>query len=160
MKKILDACCGSRMFWFNKNHPDAVYMDNRSEEHILCDGRRLTINPDIEMDFRNMEFSDNTFHLVIFDPPHLIKLGKNSWMAKKYGVLSETWQEDIKKGFDECWRVLKENGTLIFKWNERDVKINEIINLIGKAPLFGHTTKSGGYTIWMCFMKVGGGESL
>ena len=23
MKQILDACCGSRMFWFNKEHPAA-----------------------------------------------------------------------------------------------------------------------------------------
>lgn len=22
--KILDACCGGRMFWFDKAHPDAV----------------------------------------------------------------------------------------------------------------------------------------
>lgn len=152
-KKILDACCGSRMFWFDKAHPDVVFADIRSEEHTLCDGRQLKICPDVEMDFRSMEFDDKTFNLVVFDPPHLKHLGKNSWMAKKYGRLSESWEDDIRAGFNECWRVLKENGTLIFKWNERDIKIKELLQVIEKQPLFGHTTKAGGQTIWMCFFK-------
>lgn len=33
-KIILDACCGSRMFWFNKKHPNAIFADIRDEEHI------------------------------------------------------------------------------------------------------------------------------
>ena len=28
-KRILDACCGSRMFWFDKENPDVVFADNR-----------------------------------------------------------------------------------------------------------------------------------
>ena len=28
-KIILDAACGGRMFWFNKKHPRALYIDNR-----------------------------------------------------------------------------------------------------------------------------------
>jgi hypothetical protein len=28
-KTILDATCGGRMMWFNKNHPQSVYMDRR-----------------------------------------------------------------------------------------------------------------------------------
>ena len=38
MKAILDACCGSRMFWFDRRHPDVVFMDRREETHTLCDG--------------------------------------------------------------------------------------------------------------------------
>ena len=30
-KLILDACCGSRMFWFNKHNPLALFVDKRSE---------------------------------------------------------------------------------------------------------------------------------
>lgn len=86
-KKIIDVCCGSRMFRFNKKHPDAIYTDNREVDDVLCDGRRLTIGPDVVMDFRNIEYPDNSFHLVIFDPPHLTTLGQTSRMAKKYGVL-------------------------------------------------------------------------
>ena len=32
-KKILDATCGSRTIWFNKNHPAAIYCDARDEEY-------------------------------------------------------------------------------------------------------------------------------
>lgn len=81
-KKILDATCGSKMMWFDKQNPNVVYADKRTEKHILCDGRILEILPDIEMDFTNMPFEDETFSLVVFDPPHLEKLGQNSWMAK------------------------------------------------------------------------------
>ncbi|MCT3601566.1 SAM-dependent methyltransferase, partial [Lactobacillus acidophilus] len=27
--KILDACCGGKMFWFNKHEPHTTYLDNR-----------------------------------------------------------------------------------------------------------------------------------
>lgn len=73
MKKILDVCCGSRMFWFDKHHKDTVYMDIRQLDDTLCDGRQLSINPDVIGDFRNIPFEDNTFKLVIFDPPPLNK---------------------------------------------------------------------------------------
>ena len=36
------------------------------------------------------------------------------------------WKDMIKKGFQECFRVLKPNGTLIFKWNECRIPIKEI----------------------------------
>jgi SAM-dependent methyltransferase len=152
-KLILDACCGSRMFWFDKHNPNVVFADIRNEEHTLCDGRELIINPDIEMDFTKMPFGNETYNLVVFDPPHLNKLGKNSWMAKKYGVLLPSWEMDIKEGFSECMRVLKPHGTLIFKWNENQIKINDVLKLIPYKPLFGHTTGRQAKTIWMAFMK-------
>ncbi len=43
---ILDMCCGSRMFWFDKQDPRALFADIRSEQHTLCDGRSLVISPD------------------------------------------------------------------------------------------------------------------
>lgn len=87
MKKILDACCGSRMFWFDKQNPDVIYTDNREVETTLCDGRQLLIKPDMDMDFRNMPYPDNSFKIVVFDPPHLIHAGTVSWLMQKYGVL-------------------------------------------------------------------------
>lgn len=153
MKEILDACCGSKMMWFDKENPNVLFADKRTETHTLCDGRVLKIQPDIEIDFTNMPFENESFSLVVFDPPHLNKLGKNSWMAKKYGVLLPTWETDIKAGFDECMRVLKPNGTLIFKWNENQIKINKIIEVIGQKPLFGHPSGKHGQTIWMTFFK-------
>ena len=74
-------------------------------------------------------------------------------MAKKYGVLNETWQEDIRKGFEECFRVLQTNGVLIFKWNENQIKIKDVLSLSPIKPLFGHTTMVKNNTHWICFMK-------
>lgn len=51
MHLILDMCCGSRMFWFDKEDNRAIYSDIRAEKHILCDGRKLNITPDIIADF-------------------------------------------------------------------------------------------------------------
>ena len=152
-KTILDACCGSRMFWFDKQNPDVLFTDIRSEEHILCDGRTLEIKPDMEMDFTQMPFEDGTFKMVVFDPPHMNKLGKNTWMAQKYGVLLPSWETDIRAGFEECMRVLKTDGVLIFKWNEAQITLNKVLEVIKVKPLFGHVTGKHGRTIWMCFMK-------
>lgn len=153
MRRVLDACCGSRMFWFDKINEDVVFADIRNENHILCDGRKLEISPDIQMDFRDMPFDSESFNLVVFDPPHLKNLGVNSWMAKKYGVLSKTWEEDISKGFNECMRVLSPNGILIFKWNEDQIKVSQLLKLFSVQPLFGHKSRKNSETIWMCFMK-------
>lgn len=71
---ILDACCGSRMFHFDKNNKKVVFMDHRVFEDVLCDGRQLKIHPDIVADFRDMPFDDNTFSLVIFDPQQVTKI--------------------------------------------------------------------------------------
>lgn len=150
MKRVLDACCGSRMFWFDKQNEDVIYMDNRQLNTTLCDGRSLEVNPDIIADFRNMPFDDESFYLVVFDPPHLLKAGENSWLVKKYGKLDENWPNDIKQGFDECMRVLKPNGTLIFKWNEEQIKLSEILKVIETKPLFGNKRSK---THWLVFMK-------
>lgn len=153
MKKILDACCGSKMFWFDKNRNDTIYMDNREFEDVLCDGRKLEIRPNLVADFRNIPFQDNSFKLVVFDPPHLMRVGKNSWLTKKYGRLSENWQDDIKQGFKECFRVLEPYGVLIFKWNEEQIKLNEILKLTDRKPLFGNKRAK---THWLVFIKDGG----
>ena len=39
MKRILDVCCGSKMFYFNKNNPLVHFNDLRKLEEPLCDGR-------------------------------------------------------------------------------------------------------------------------
>lgn len=151
MAKILDACCGSRMFWFDKNNPDVTYMDIREYYEELETGHVINVKPDIVGDFRDMPFDDNTFDMVVFDPPHLLRAGPKSWLAKKYGKLNpKTWPEDIKLGFNECMRVLKPNGTLIFKWNEDQVKLSEVLATIDKTPLFGNKRSK---THWLTFMK-------
>lgn len=152
--KILDACCGSRMFWFNKKEPHTTYMDIREESLTLCDGRTTEVKPDVIADCRNTPFPDNTFNLIIFDPPHLKWVGENSWMAHKYGKLPEDWKSFLKDSMDELMRVLKPGGTLIFKWNEHQIKVSSVLEAIKPyQPLFGHPTRRNDTTIWMSFMK-------
>lgn len=150
MKKILDACCGSRMFWFDKNNENVVFMDIRQESCTLQDARKLEVKPDIIGDFTKMPFDDESFYLVVFDPPHLVRAGKSSWLAKKYGILKDGWQDEIRKGFSECMRVLKKNGTLVFKWSEQQVMVSDVLKAIDAKPLFG--TRRG-KTIFLVFMK-------
>lgn len=151
MDKILDACCGSRMFWFDKQHRDVTFMDIREEDTTLCDGRKLIVEPDVVADFRDMPFDDESFYMVVFDPPHLVRAGENSWLTKKYGKLNEaTWRMDLMQGFDECMRVLKPNGTLIFKWNEDQISLNEVLDCFVQQPLFGDKRSK---THWLVFMK-------
>lgn len=151
--RVLDPCCGSRMFWFDKGNPDAVFGDIRSESHILCDGRSLHVCPDVMLDFTALLFDDERFHLIVFDPPHLNNVGPKGWQGLKYGKLPHDWRLMLAKGFEECFRVLAPNGTLIFKWNETQIKISEVLSLKPVKPLFGHTTTQSAKTHWITFMK-------
>lgn len=151
--KILDVCCGSRMFWYDKCEPHTIYMDIRKYYEELPSGHVIDVDPDVQADFRSIPFDDNTFDLVVFDPPHLIYAGPNSWLIKKYGKLNkDTWPEDLKRGFDECRRVLKPNGTLIFKWNEDQIKFRDVLKAVGQRPIFGDRRSK---TRWSVFLKGG-----
>lgn len=148
--RILDACCGSRMFWYDRDNKYTVYQDNRELDTTLCDGRRLKIAPGIFGDFRKMMYQDDYFDLVVFDPPHLVRASKTSWLSQKYGVLDENWRADIKAGFEECFRVLRPFGTLIFKWNTVQIPFSEVIKLAPEQPLFGDKRAN---TRWVVFCK-------
>lgn len=156
----LDPCCGSRMFWFNPNDPRAIFADNRIESHMLKDSsangglRSLEIKPAMVADFAAMPYADNTFPLVVFDPPHLATAGINGWQAKKYGRLNGNWREMLRDGFAECFRVLKPYGTLIFKWNEHEIPVSQILALTPEKPLFGNRCGKTAKTHWVVFMKT------
>lgn len=159
LPRVLDACCGSRMFWFNRKNPDALFVDKRSESHVLPDisstggSRTLVVDPDIQADFTALPFRDEAFAHVVFDPPHLIRNGKKGWLAKKYGKLEGDWREDIRAGFAECFRVLKADGTLVFKWNEEEVPVSEILALTPRKPLYGNRSGRTAKTHWIVFLK-------
>ena len=150
---VLDPCCGPKMMWFDKNDARVTFGDIREESTELCDGRMLTVSPDQVMDFRAIPFPDETFWHVVFDPPHLKSLGKKSWTAAKYGALLPTWHEDIAEGFSECFRVLKPHGTLIFKWNEDQIPVSDILALTPHKPLYGHRSGRLSKTHWIAFIK-------
>lgn len=152
MKPVLDVCCGSRMFWFDKENENAVFMDKRVEYEKLSSGHVINVKPDLIADFTNIPFEDNTFYHVVFDPPHLLRAGDNSWLNKKYGRLDESsWKEELGKGFSECMRVLKPYGTLNFKWNEEQIKLREILDLFKVEPLYGNKRAK---THWITFIKL------
>lgn len=120
-KMILDATCGSRTIWFQKNEPHTVYCDIRKEEWVGDFGkqlnkngkkrhRHLVIDPDCLCSFTDLPFESETFNLVVFDPPHLVNLTESAWMRKSYGSLDGDWKPMIQKGFKECMRVLKVGG--------------------------------------------------
>lgn len=160
MKAVLDPCCGSRMMWFDKTNPLAVFGDQRNETITVTDRshredgtRTLRIEPDTLMDFRALPFPEDSFRLVAFDPPHLERAGPKSWLAAKYGKLGADWREDLRAGFAECFRVLKPEGVLVFKWNETQVKVREVLALTPHQPLFGQVSGRSGMTHWLVFMK-------
>ena len=120
--RVLDPCSGSRMMWFDRAHPDVVFGDQRRETLTVTDHSRgnasglrtIRIEPDTLLDFRALPYPDGAFKLVAFDPPHLVQAGPRSWLAAKYGKLSENWRDDLRAGFSECFRVLASDGVLVF----------------------------------------------
>ncbi|HCU0879926.1 TPA: class I SAM-dependent methyltransferase [Morganella morganii] len=160
MKPILDMCCGSRMFMHDKQDPRVLFSDIRNEEHTLCDGRLLEITPDIIADFKNLPFPDETFYQVLFDPPHLVRVGKNSWMFKKYGSLDKySWRSDLAAGFKEAFRVLRPHGSLIFKWNETQIWASQILELTEYKPTIVQRVGKNDKTHWMVFYKGADNDS-
>lgn len=155
---VLDPCCGARKFYFVKDSPIVLYGDIRDSSYVQCDGRTLEVCPDMKLDVTNLPFEDESFALVVFDPPHLINAGEDSYLAQSYGILPENPLHFITKGFAECWRVLKGDGTLIFKWNTDQVALEDVLNVLPVSPLFGNrrpTSKKGqGQTYWMVFFKA------
>lgn len=149
------------MMWFDKADPRTVFGDRRHETLTVTDNSRgnasgtrtLKIEPDALMDFRNLPFADGAFRLVAFDPPHLEHAGPRSWLAAKYGRLSDDWRSDLRAGFAECFRVLEAEGVLVFKWNESQVKLAEVLALTPHQPMFGQVSGRSGMTHWLVFMK-------
>lgn len=156
-RPVLDVCCGSRMFWFDRADARCLFVDKRREICVADtrEGRReIVVNPDIVADFTRLPFWDDSFHLVVFDPPHSFA-GRNGWTAKKYGRLEPGWREEISAGFRECFRVLRPNGTLVFKWNEHRVPVSTVLSLTPEKPLFGQRCGKTARTHWIVFMKPG-----
>jgi len=147
------------MFWFNRSDERAVFVDKRRETHVLPDvssaggARTLEINPDILADFTTLPFPNERFSMVVFDPPHLTGAGDKGWQAKKYGKLEGDWREMLRLGFAECFRVLKPEGTLIFKWNEEKIPVSQILALTPEKPLVGQRCGKTAKTHWLVFLK-------
>jgi len=150
-----------------------MWFDGQSEQDdVICGDRRLlekgeneyepgfSVCPDVLLDSRQLPFKDDTFSLVAYDPPHFINEHGMSHLSgvimKKYGALrAETWRDDLVRSFRELWRVLESGGTLTFKWADRNVSHDEIIDVIDYEPLYGTRTakRDGVDTRWWVFHK-------
>jgi len=156
---VLDACCSKRAFWFDPQDTRALFVDKREETIVRKDSsnrkgyRVLEIAPDMVLDFTDLPFPADTFAHVVFDPPHMTTLGQNSYMAKCYGRLEGDWRDMLRKGFAECFRVLRPEGTLVFKWCEYDVPVSEVLALTPEKPLYGHRSGKQSKTHWIAFLK-------
>jgi len=154
---VLDVCCGSRAFWFNKQDDRALFVDKRAGVYprVHSDAPRapVVVAPDYQGSFTDLPFPDDTFDHVIFDPPHIVNSSASGNVAKYYGVMGAAWREELRQGFAECFRVLRPGGTLIFKWCELTVKVREILALTPERPLYGHKTGKLSKTHWVAFLK-------
>lgn len=169
MKKILDATCGGRTIWdpTNKKNPHCLYIDIRQEldpAFARAPHHRTAIfnvDPDEIQDFRNLPYPDNSFKLIVWDPPHITKKDGQKRLTgiitKRYGALNaETWRNDLKRGFNELWRVLDDDGVLIFKFHDGSISHEDVLNLFHTRPLFGTTTAKKNHNTcrWFTFMKL------
>ena len=153
-KRILDVACGSKMFWFDKSNPDVEFCDKRVlERHKYYKNLEIEVAPDTVCDFTNLPFEDSCYSLVVFDPPHLTNISEKSFTFEKYGRLDGDWREMLRKGFAECFRVLKDDGVLVFKWSEIQIPLKEVLKCSPYPPLFGNRQGRKNNTYWLCFMK-------
>ena len=154
---VLDACCGSRMMWFDKSDGRALFVDCRNETHVQkskrWNDRNIVVAPDIQADFTDLPFPTDTFDHVVFDPPHMEKIGQSSTVAKTYGKLICDWRDMLRNGFAECFRVLRPGGTLIFKWCEFEIPLAEVLVLTPERPLYGTKYGKRERSHWIAFLK-------
>ena len=155
--KILDATCGSKEIWFQKNHPFVTFMDKRKGYFFYQypnspKKEEYHIEPDVVSEWKDAPFPDNIFDMVIFDPPHIIRNGEKGILPTKYTVLKpDTWRQELQIGIKKLFDVLKPNGFFVLKWDECNIKKEEIFKLIPYPPLFGTRTGSDNY--WIVFLK-------
>jgi SAM-dependent methyltransferase len=160
--KILDATCGIKGIWHQKDHPFVTFMDKRyingkmqKTKNKISNRRVIRITPDLIARWEHLPFRDHTFDLVVFDPPHFIKNKMpDSFFYEKYDMLSpKTWRQVLRSAFDELFRVLKPEGIFIFKWNECYRSVKDVLPLIPYRPMFGTQVGKNHNTHWILFIK-------
>jgi len=159
---ILDATCGARSMWFQKNDKETVYLDKRKGvfEYETSPNSKLPqrifrarIFPTIKGDNRMLPFKNEVFDMILFDPPHQIghKTGIYYTLYDELNPLS--WTTDMIKTSKELFRVLKKGGFLILKWAELQKDLKTVLSFFPIQPLFGTNTSYKNRTWWIVFRK-------
>jgi hypothetical protein len=158
--KILDATCGYKGMWYQKNHPYVTFMDKRKEEfqsaHLHQKKRTYRINPDVVSEWKNAPFPDEYFDVVLFDPPHIIwsKPHIEGTIEKENGHLDAgDWEQVLQEGITKLFSILKSDGIFILKWCEVKIPVKKIIEMCPYNPLFGTRTGQANKTHWIVFIK-------
>jgi len=151
---MLDATAGNRMMWKHKNPPDTIFLDKEV---------RLRIPPDIFAVWENLPFRNDVFNCVIFDPPHSVKRGVNSYFnedpkgGRWYGAFRNKMHflTSMVKASSEFLRVSKR---LCFKWYEGDLSLWNVLPLFsGWKKIFESYTTGRGIgrkrTYWVTFIR-------
>jgi len=122
---ILDACCGGKSMYHSLNNQftqdEIVYIDIRKGT-FTCPYKgtiAAVIKPTILADCKHLPFRDNTFRLIIFDPPHLSTLWKSDLEARYGSIDVANFRLMLRAVNEEFYRVLKIQGILLTKTLDR-----------------------------------------
>jgi len=146
--------------WFDKQDDRVTFLDIRSQDYEIAPDRAypsgtvISVRPNVVGDFTRMPFASESFWHVVFDPPHIERRELLGTVTKKYGALVGDWRGMLRGGFSECFRVLRPGGTLIFKWCETEIAIQDVLALTSEKPLYGHRSGKKAGTHWVAFLKV------
>jgi len=145
--KVLDATCGDRGVWVDEQDGRAVFADLRVREPGFHGqpGRSFAVQPEVQADVRSLPFAAGSFDAAIYDPPHVVRADGmkdlSGQVQKKYGALrAETWRRDLRRAFRELWRVVRDGGTVSFKFSDVSLDFENVTQLAPDPPLVGTTT--------------------
>lgn len=111
-RKILDTTVNGSRFWRGSKRP-VVGMDIDPRHH-----------PNLVADNSAMPFGDNSFDVLVYDPPHIPNQGKDNKkdFGKRFGLVLRSSKENhytfthtFPPFVREAYRVLKDEGILLCK---------------------------------------------
>ncbi len=156
---ILDVTAGNRHIWSDKSPEGVIFLDIEPN---------LRIPPDVVGDFRKMSmFEDESFNLVVFDPPFARCGDMHNRPDEKYGSywgsIDSTFHflRLVNGGLKEIYRVLRPNGFLYLKFNDVHFSLEKLLLILksnftelirtSRRSQSGKGNKSATY--WILFQK-------
>jgi len=164
---ILDACCGPKEMYhgLHKKFTDQeiVYIDIRKGTFTIpyTEGKKIHIEPTVQADLKKLPFKDNTFTLILFDPPHG-GFTIDTWMGAKYGGLTASDYKNMLVWANiEFTRVLVEGGIILAKIQEYEDREFYITGFFHNFKLLldikirsrGTSKSERLFTHWLVFAK-------